>query len=157
MRNFISTYRAVAKSNRKESRQDGYVREISSVNNRVPIQPQPQSQRMHALVRLRYREQNLLAYCHYKFKESGWTYEGFLPGPEFVVKETSNSFTVMGDTRIFRRVEKDRWLDLMFFSENADGLPNGLFEVVLGRGKHQVRLRDRIFLINGSGALEIEN
>ena len=110
---------------------------------------------MVAIVSLRYREDNLIAYCLYKFKEAGWEYDGVVPGPSYVTE--SSAFRI--GTTIFARENKDQFFKLAFHSDSASGLPSGMNEVVIRQRKKKnwVNLSDRIFAINSKGANELEN
>jgi hypothetical protein len=87
-----------------------------------------------AIVGLRYREDNLIAYCLYKFKNAGWEYDEFVPRPRYV---TDSSVLQIGTT-VFNHVKKDQFFKSAFYSDSASGLPSGMNEVVIRRRKKRI-------------------
>ncbi len=90
---------------------------------------------MFASVSLRFREQDLITLVMSKFLDSGWSYEGFIPGPEYTLKSQSSSFAIGNQAFQLGNIEKDMWFLLTFSSPTATEIPAGLDEIQIGGKK----------------------
>lgn len=81
---------------------------------------------MIATISLRFREQEAITVIIGKMKEEGWSYDGFIPGPEYTTKSKSRSYNLLGTNYITGKVEKDQWFLMIFSNENAQRIPDGL-------------------------------
>ena len=90
---------------------------------------------MFATVSLRFREQDLITLVMGKFLDSGWSYQGYVPGPEFTIKSQNSSFAVGNQAFQIGFIEKDKWFLLTFASQTATEIPDGLNEIQIGGKK----------------------
>ena len=90
---------------------------------------------MFATVSLRFREQDLITLVMGKFLDSGWSYQGYVPGPEFTIKSQNSSFAVGNQAFQIGFIEKDKWFLLTFASQTATEIPEGLKEIQIGGKK----------------------
>ena len=81
---------------------------------------------MIATISLRFREQEAITLIIGKMKEEGWSYDGFIPGPEYTTKSNSAAYNFLGTNYITGNVEKDQWFLMIFSNENAQRIPDVL-------------------------------
>ena len=84
---------------------------------------------MIATVSLRFREQKAITTILGRFVEEGWTYDGFIPGPEYTTKSSHQAANVLGTNYVVGSVEKDQWFLLIFSSDSAESIPDGLSNI----------------------------
>lgn len=90
---------------------------------------------MFATVSLRFREQDLITLVMGKFLDSGWSYQGFIPGPEYTAKSHSSTVAIGNQGFHFVGEEKDIWFLLSFLSPTATEIPAGLDEIQISGKK----------------------
>jgi hypothetical protein len=84
---------------------------------------------MIATISLRFREQKAITTILGRFTEEGWLYDGFIPGPEYTTKSAQQSANVLGTNYVVGSVEKDQWFLLIFKSETAISIPEGIADI----------------------------
>ena len=115
---------------------------------------------MIATISLRFREQDAITAIMGRFKEEGWTYDGFIPGPEYTIKAQNSSFAVGSQIFQIGNSEKDQWFLLIFSNESAQRIPDDLRNLQLGgkadaffKANRPVYLASRIRVYpNGEGS-----
>lgn len=106
---------------------------------------------MIATVSLRFREQKAITTILGRFAEEGWRYDGFIPGPEYTTKSAQQSANVLGTNYVVGSVEKDQWFLMIFSSDSAENIPDGLSDIQVSgkkdaffRANKPVYVRNRI-------------
>ena len=84
---------------------------------------------MIATVSLRFREQKAITTILGRFAEEGWKYDGFIPGPEYTTKSSQQAANVLGTNYVVGSVEKDQWFLLIFSSDSAESIPDGVSDI----------------------------
>jgi len=115
---------------------------------------------MIATISLRFREQDAITVIMGRFKEEGWTYDGFIPGPEYTIKAENSSFAIGSQIFQIGNIEKDQWFLLIFSNESAQRIPDDLRNIQLGgkadaffKANRPVYLASRIRVYpNGEGS-----
>jgi len=104
---------------------------------------------MIASVSLRFREQDLITLVMSEFLDSGWSYQGYIPGPEYTIKAQNSSFAVGNQAFQIGSIEKDRWFLLTFVSQTATEIPAGLNEIQIGGKKDAFFKANRPAFLSG--------
>lgn len=115
---------------------------------------------MIATISLRFREQHFITEILGRFAEEGWKYDGFIPGPEYTNKSSHNSMQLFGTNYVFGSVERDKWFLLIFRSDDAISVPEGLADIQISekvepffKANTPVYLRSRISVYPGGGLI----
>ncbi len=90
---------------------------------------------MIATVSMRFREQQLTTTVLGAFLDAGWTYNGYLPGPEYTTKTSAQTTQLGNMSYTAGMVEKDQWYLMMFSSDTATEIPEGLGEIQISGKK----------------------
>ena len=104
---------------------------------------------MFVSVSLRFREQELITLVMSKFLDSGWSYQGYIPGPEYTIKSQNSSFAVGNQAFQIGSIEKDKWFLLTFASQTATEIPAGLNEIQIGGKKDAFFKANRPAFLSG--------
>lgn len=104
---------------------------------------------MIATVSLRFREQHAVTTILGRFAEEGWKYDGFIPGPEYTTKSSHSQVQVMSMNYVVGSVEKDQWFLLIFRSDDAISIPEGLADIqISGRKDAFFRANKPVYVKN---------
>lgn len=111
---------------------------------------------MIVTIALRFREQQVIAAVFDLLGGEGWTYKGFIPGPEYTTKSATNALNIGGMTYAMGAVEKDQWFMLVFESSTVSKLPEAFRDIKIGgkegaffKSNRAVYLSDRIAVSSG--------
>ena len=104
---------------------------------------------MFASVSLRFREQDLITQVMSEFLDSGWSYQGFIPGPEYTTKSQNASFAVGNQAFALGNIEKDKWFLLTFTSQTATDIPAGLRNIRISGKKDAFFKANRPAFLSG--------
>lgn len=90
---------------------------------------------MIATVSLRFREQQLTTTILGRFLDAGWSYDGYLPGPEYTINSSAHTSQLGNFSYTAGTVDRDKWYLLVFSSDTASDIPEELEGIQLSGKK----------------------